>query len=99
MCSSDLYDTQFMCGPDLLVAPIIAPGGRVEAWLPEGVWHDFFTGERHSGGRVITCERPLDRLPVFGRDGASLPLGPVVQHTGEIDAQRPIVETKMFGKT
>ncbi len=93
------YDTQFMCGPSLLVAPITTPGSRAELWLPEGVWHDFFTGERHSGGRAITCECPLDRLPVFGRDGASLPLGAVVQHTGEIDAQRPIVETKVFGKT
>jgi alpha-D-xyloside xylohydrolase len=93
------YDTQFMCGPELLVAPITAPGGTVEVWLPEGVWHDFFTGERHSGGRAVTCECPLDRLPVFGRAGATLPLGPIVQHTGEIDARQPIVETKVFGST
>lgn len=92
------FDTQFMCGPSLLVAPILKPGGRVDVWLPGGVWHDFFTAERHNGGRMITCECALDRIPVFGRDGDDLPLGPVVQHTGEIDPARTVVEIRRFGK-
>jgi alpha-D-xyloside xylohydrolase len=93
------YETQYMFGADLLVAPITAPGGRVEVWLPDGVWHDFFTGERHTGGRAMVCECPLDRLPVFGRDGARLPLGPVVQHTGDIDPISSVSGTIIFGAT
>ena len=27
---------------------------------------------------------PLEHIPVFGREGTILPLGPAVQHTGEL---------------
>ena len=36
----------------------------------------------------MTIAAPLDRLPLLVRAGAILPLGPVVQHTGE----RPLDE-------
>ena len=42
---------QFMFGSELMVAPITKPNskitqlGSVNAWLPEGDWFDFFTGE------------------------------------------------------
>jgi alpha-D-xyloside xylohydrolase len=91
------FETQFMCGPALLVAPITQPGGGATLWLPDGVWHDFWTGARHDGGRVLRVAGvPLDRLPVFGRAGQELPLGRVVQHTGEIDAADPIEEVRRF---
>jgi len=35
---------------------------------------------------------------VFGREGHALPLGPAVQHTGEIDSQRPLNALWLFGK-
>jgi hypothetical protein len=34
---------------------------------------------------------------VFGREGYALPLGPVVQHTGEIDIARPLDALWLFG--
>ena len=34
---------------------------------------------------------PLERFPVFARGGAAVPLGPAVQHTGEL-AARPAIE-------
>jgi alpha-D-xyloside xylohydrolase len=91
------YETQFMCGDALLVAPIVAAGGEVEVWLPEGAWIDAWTGERLTGGRAITCHRPLDRSALFGRVGTMLPLGRVVQHTGEIDPADPLAAVLMFG--
>ena len=39
----------------------------------------------------MTIEAPLDRLPLLVRGGAILPLGPVVQHTGE----RPLDEVTL----
>jgi alpha-D-xyloside xylohydrolase len=91
------FETQFMCGEVLLVAPVIHAGGRAELWLPEGGWHDFWTGERHEGRRLLRMsDVPLDRLPVFGREGAKLPLGRVVQHTGEINAADPIEDVRIF---
>ena len=71
---------QYMFGPDLLVAPITTPAdrathlGRVDAWLPEGVWYDLFTGRRYDGGRRVELHRTLEQMPVLGRAGAVLPL-------------------------
>lgn len=93
------FDTQYMFGNNLLVAPIVAPGGSVDIWLPEGLWYDVWTGEPYEGAGLLTIDDvPLDRIPVFGRDGTVLPLGPVVQHTGEINPKRPIDEYWIFGQ-
>jgi len=92
------YETQFMCGDALLVAPIIGPGGEVDVALPPGAWYDLATRQRLAGRQVIRYRAPLDRFPVFGREGYSLPLGPVVQHTGEIVAGKPLAALHVFGK-
>ena len=92
------YDTQFMCGDALLVAPVTAAGGEVEIGLPAGAWHDVNTRERIAGGTVIRYRAPIDQFPVFGREGFALPLGRAVQHTGEIDLERPLEQVWLFGK-
>jgi alpha-D-xyloside xylohydrolase len=92
------YDTQFMCGDALLVAPIVQQGGDVEIALPPGAWYDLNTRARIAGGRVIRYKAALDQFPVFGREGCALPLGRAVQHTGEIDRERPIERLWVFGK-
>lgn len=92
------HDTQFMCGDALLVAPIIAPGGEVEVALPPGAWYDLATRQRLAGRQVIRYRATLDRFPVFGREGHALPLGPAVQHTGEIDRDHPLNALWLFGK-
>jgi alpha-glucosidase (family GH31 glycosyl hydrolase) len=50
-----------------------------------------------AGGRVIRYQATLDRFPVFGREGHALPLGRAVQHTGEIDIERPLEQLWVFG--
>jgi alpha-D-xyloside xylohydrolase len=86
------FDTQYMLGLDLLVAPILAPGGTVRVYLPHGRWHRFPAGPSYEGGRSLTLDLPLAEFPVFARGGAAIPLGPAVQHTGQL-AGRPAVET------
>ena len=68
------FDTQYMFGPDLLVAPILQPGGAVTVWLPEGRWWGWYAGERLAGARRLDLSLPLDRFPLFVRDGAAIPL-------------------------
>jgi alpha-D-xyloside xylohydrolase len=92
------FETQFMCGDALLVAPIVTPGGEVDVALPPGAWYDFATRQRVAGRQVIRYRAALDRFPVFGREGYALPLGPVVQHTGEIDVARPLNALYLFGQ-
>jgi alpha-glucosidase (family GH31 glycosyl hydrolase) len=75
---------EYLLGADLLVAPVTRAGG--DSWpvyLPAGDWFDFWTGERHVGGRAISAPTPLGTIPVFARGGSIIPLGPVMQRTGE----------------
>jgi hypothetical protein len=70
----------------LHVAPVLAP--EVASWpvyLPQsaGGWVDFWTGERHAGGRTHDVASPLERIPLHLRAGSILPLGPVLQSTAE----------------
>lgn len=75
---------QYGFGRDLLVAPVCRPSHRHRTvWLPPGLWYDFHTGERLEGPGFRVVAAPLARLPLFVRGGAALPIGPVVQHTGE----------------
>jgi alpha-D-xyloside xylohydrolase len=78
------FDHQFFCGDDLLVAPCLDPAGRVRVYLPEGDWRRFPGGERVAGGRSYRMQLALDEMAVFARAGAAIPLGPDVQHTGEL---------------
>jgi alpha-D-xyloside xylohydrolase len=92
------FETQFMCGDALLVAPILRDGGDVEIALPPGNWYDLNTRQRFAGRQVIRYRAKLDQFPVFGREGRALPLGRAVQHTGEIDTAKPLEMLWVFGK-
>ena len=53
-------------------------------YLPKGTdWYDFWTGERLKGGRDVTLQSSIDRVPMFVRAGSILPLGPEEQYVGE----------------
>ena len=76
---------QFLLGRDLLVAPVLRQGAVARSvYLPGGVWHDFWTGDRHPGGRHVIAAAPLDVIPVFVRAGAILPMAPVQQFVGQV---------------
>jgi len=68
-------DDQFLFGPDILVAPVYQSGARERAvYLPFGNWVDAWTGALHAGGTTITAEAPIERIPVFLREGAIIPI-------------------------
>lgn len=70
---------QYLFGSQLMVCPITAPAdkatgmGSVKAWIPEGVWTDFFTGKTYRGHRVTILNRSIDRYPVLAKAGAIVP--------------------------
>jgi alpha-glucosidase len=73
--------SEFLWGDDILVAPVTREGARHwPVYLPRGAWYDFWTGVRYEGPAAVSVEAPIDRLPLFVRCGAILPLGPMVQH-------------------
>ncbi|PSL06907.1 alpha-D-xyloside xylohydrolase [Haloactinopolyspora alba] len=69
-------DDEFLFGPDILVAPVTHPGQRSRrVYLPAGTrWVDAATGEAVDGGRTREVDSPIDRIPVFTREGADIPL-------------------------
>jgi alpha-D-xyloside xylohydrolase len=92
------YEMQYLFGEALLVAPITAAGGSTEVWFPAGsAWYDLGTGERIEGGQARRVHKTIDQLPVYGREGHILCLGPEVQHTGQINLQQPIDQVWLFG--
>jgi alpha-D-xyloside xylohydrolase len=79
----NVYDIsdQFMFGPALLVSPITAVGvTNRTVYLPSGTWIDFWTGNRVTGGRIVSASAPLDKIPLHVRGGSIVPMGPMIQY-------------------
>lgn len=77
-------EDQFTLGSDLLAAPALLPDQR---WrnvrFPASVWRDWLTGERFVGPLTAQIETPIDAAPLYLREGAIVPLGPIMQYVGE----------------
>ncbi|MBE6588176.1 MAG: DUF5110 domain-containing protein [Ruminococcaceae bacterium] len=70
------HPTTYFIGSHLIVSPVCEEMGESKKaqsslWLPDGVWFDFFSGQRHEGGPV-TVENDLFTFPLFVRAGAPI---------------------------
>ena len=85
-------DDEYYFGSEFLVCPVINGDNRRDIYLPEGLWVNFFTGERLEGGRwYYNVEIPLDQMPVFVRPGAHIQIYPDdVDSTDDIDLSKAI---------
>lgn len=73
---------QFMLGDALLVAPALRSQQTHRAvYLPAGGWTEFFSGEQREGPGWQVVETPLDRIPLFIRQGRAVPLTAPAMHT------------------
>ncbi|WP_188689080.1 glycoside hydrolase family 31 protein [Bowmanella pacifica] len=67
--------SSYLWGDAFLVTPVVEPGvNKVEVELPEGVWFDYFSGQRFEGGQGIQLATSLRTLPVLVRGGAFVPM-------------------------
>ncbi|WP_027627468.1 TIM-barrel domain-containing protein [Ruminiclostridium cellobioparum] len=68
--------SQYMFGPDILVAPVFEPGQRSrEVYLPEKqAWKNAKTGEVLEGGQTVTVDAPLNEIPLFVRAEKHYPI-------------------------
>jgi len=68
-------DYEYYFGRDLLVCPVVEAGvTSTSVYLPAGEWVDLWTKQAYSGSQTVTVDVPIDRIPVFVRAGAILPL-------------------------
>jgi alpha-glucosidase len=63
---------QYLYGPDLLVAPVLAAGLTDRCvHLPAGAdWTHLWTGTTWYGGTRVTVPAPIGRPPVLFREGS-----------------------------
>ena len=77
-------DDQVLMGASLMAAPIMHPGQEHRAvYLPQGTWYDWWTGDRYEGETHILAHAPLERMPLYVRAGAIVPMQPVMQFVDE----------------
>jgi alpha-D-xyloside xylohydrolase len=72
-------DDQYLLGPSLMIAPLFTGQKKRSVYLPAGEWFDFWTGQKHAGGRKIEIEKPWEEIPVFVRANSLLPLAEPVE--------------------
>ena len=99
---------QFMYGTDFLVAPIYQNTKADEKgndirdgiYLPEGIWIDYFTGEKYEGNCILNnFDAPIWKLPVFVKAGAIIPMVNPGNNVNEINKGIRIYELYPYGKS
>lgn len=72
----DAVKYEYLLGKDLLVAPVFKPEDKRDSiYLPEGKWFDYWDGTEYQGKQTLmNYHAPLDKLPLFVRGGAILPM-------------------------
>jgi len=71
------WTDQFLLGDELLVAPVLAPGGRRSVYFPRGIWTDLRTNRVYKSRQTAEIQAAADELPMFGRNGSILPVAPL----------------------
>ncbi|MCL5070317.1 MAG: DUF5110 domain-containing protein [Actinobacteria bacterium] len=75
---------QFMFGPSILVAPVTEKGAREKnVYLPEDIWYGFWDEKIYKGPVEIMEFTPLDKIPLFIREGSIIPQASIINSAGE----------------
>ena len=85
--------SQYMFGPNIMVCPVTKPmyydksGAPIEAektirvYLPSDCsWYDWWTNEKYEGGQWITAQADISKIPLFVREGSTIPVEGEVLH-------------------
>ena len=58
---------QYLLGPDILVAPVLVPGGRARVYAPGGRWEPLVGLQPLDGPGWVELDVPLDAYPAWRR--------------------------------
>ena len=81
-------DDQYMMGDRMMVAPLFAGEAARRVVLPEGDWHDFWTGEAIEGGTEISVSASAEKIPVYVKSGSIVPWADVGLYAGAPETRR-----------
>lgn len=86
---------QYMFGDSIMVCPVTEPmyylpeSKKIDApktrkvYLPDGGWYDFYTNEYYCGGQWIDADAPIQKIPLFVREGSIIPTAEFALSTEE----------------
>ncbi len=75
---------QYLLGSQMMVCPVTVKGAQTrEVYLPEGVWLDYYTGQKYTGKQYLQVLAPLDQIPILVKAGAIIPMQEPVNYIGE----------------
>lgn len=78
---------EFLFGSELLVAPVCKEEqNRRQVYLPKGKWYDYDYGYEYKGGRSYDIYAPQNRIPVFVKSGAIIPMTEQIYNTSQLDS-------------
>ena len=70
-------DDEYLLGPDLLIAPVFAPGLTArQVYLPAGSWYDWHSDVIVGGKRYVHTATPMEHIPIYARGGSVVPMWP-----------------------
>ena len=76
-----LYSDEYYFGSQLFVCPITKKKDHImdrvvhRFYMPEGIWYDFFTGQKYPGNNTYVAFYKDQNYPVFAKAGSIIPLG------------------------
>lgn len=75
---------QFMIGENLLVAPVVTSTDKTKKfYLPKGKWYDWMNNKVETGGEYKIIEVPINKIPLFIKEGGMIPMQEVQNYVGE----------------
>ncbi len=88
---------QYFLGDQMFVAPIVSPAdprtglATFDVWIPPGEWIDYTTLETFTGPRWVQRCGDLNRIPMFVKAGAIVPMAPHLRRTKDFDGSRLVL--------
>jgi len=68
---------EYLMGKEILMAPLWQDTAfQRDIYLPHGTWYDFWDDTTYEGGKTITYDAPISKVPIFIKAGAIIPMAP-----------------------
>lgn len=77
------FQNQYLFGPSILIAPIKSGETITRVYLPAGKWFNMHTGKVMEGDQELLVESPVEKLPIFIRTSAIIPMQSPVSFSEE----------------
>ena len=96
-CYTNEAQYQYMIGDNLLVAPVLTEfENSKKLYLPEGKWLNWWDNKVYDGGQWILVEAPIERIPLFIREGGVIPMGKNRQYAESNNEDANVLKLKIF---